>query len=58
MTLVRQGSVFKALETDAEFVERVRKTFTWFIGHYAGAWLDDEVWDAFKMQRKIVERGP
>lgn len=52
-----RGSVYKSLETDREFVARVREKYPWYSGtYYAGAMLDDEVWDAFKMQRRIVER--
>lgn len=53
----RVGSVFKSLETDKEFTDRVRLKYPWFTSYYAGAGTDDEVWECFKMQRRLVERS-
>lgn len=57
MSLCRPGSVFKSLETDKEFTARVNEKHPWFKSYYAGPGLDDEVWECFQMQRRIVERG-
>lgn len=53
-----RGSVYKSLETDDEFAERVRAKYPWYNGlaYRKGAELDDEVQEAFGMQRRIVER--
>ncbi len=50
--------VYKSLETDKEFELRVRQTYRWYRGasYRSGTELDDEVWDSFKMQRRIIER--
>ena len=53
----RPGSVYKALETDKEFAGRVRAKYPWFESFYTGGGLDDQVWECFRMQRKIIERG-
>ena len=52
-----RGSVFKSLETDKEFITRVRITFPWFSTYYAGQGMDDQVWESFKMQRRLIERS-
>lgn len=53
--------IFKRLETDAEFRERIRQTanptpdhFDRMRGYIATA-LDDFAWTRFKMQRRIVD---
>lgn len=52
-------SVCKSLETDEEFAERVRQKHTWWQGalYRKGDALDDEAWNAFRMQRRVVERS-
>lgn len=45
---------YKRLETDTEFVERVRKTFKWWCPWQTGESLDNVTWESLKMQRKIV----
>lgn len=54
----QRGSVYKSLETDHEFADRVRLKHYWYSGdrYYTGRELDEEVWDAFRMQRRIIER--
>lgn len=55
--LPRPGSVYKSLETDREFIARVRLKHPWYAPNTLSSyWLDVEVWDAFKVQRRIVER--
>jgi hypothetical protein len=47
---------YKHLETDDEFVARVQSKHPWWANYFAtGETLDNTVWNAFKMQRKIVE---
>lgn len=46
--------VYKSLETDAEFRERLRE-------YYLPAWiheeaLDEYVWNAYQKQRRMIER--
>jgi len=48
--------VYKSLETDTEFSERVRARIG-FAPFQRGAGLDDYVWHATAMQRRIVERS-
>lgn len=57
--MFKPGSVFKSLETDLEFANRVRAKIPWYLGdgYYKGADLDLEIWDAFRMQRRIIERA-
>lgn len=52
-------SVYKSLETDDEFAERVRQKHPWYGGtaFHHGEALDDSVWCNFRMQRRIVERS-
>lgn len=51
---------YKRLETDAEFVKRVRDKYPWYgaYGYPFGAGLDDTIWATFNMQRRIVEVFP
>lgn len=56
MTLSRPAGRYRGVETDKEFIARVQLKHAWYRSTYAGAELDDEVWYAFKMQRRIVER--
>lgn len=54
MSSDKPGTVFKRLETDAEFIARLPwRPYT----HQTleGDWLDECAWQVFKMQRKIVE---
>lgn len=52
-----RGSVYKSLETDDEFRERIRKSYyVYGLGNMSDAWLDDVVWGALGLQRRIVER--
>ncbi len=53
----RPGSVYRGLETDKEFKTRVLAKHPHFTTYYAGPGLDDQVWECFQMQRKIIERG-
>lgn len=53
----RPGSVYRSLETDGEFIKRVIEKHAYFGTYLASKGLDDQVWECFKMQRKIVERG-
>lgn len=48
--------VYKSLETDEEFIARVKASHPWFWAATKGVVLDDEIWWSFRMQRKIVER--
>ena len=59
MLSCRVGSVFKSLETDLEFANRVREKMPWYRGdmHCKGSDLDEEIWECFEMQRRLVERG-
>lgn len=53
----KRGSVYKSLETDDEFKERIKKTrYLYGIDDMTGTWLDDVMWTCFQMQRRIVER--
>lgn len=52
----KPGSVFKSLETDREFVERLKQKFPWYSTFYSGPGIDDEAWACFQMQRRIIER--
>lgn len=56
--------VYKSLETDAEFRERVyahlgknAKYWRYDLDGASGEHLEAIVWDVWKMQRKIVERS-
>lgn len=58
----KHRAVFKRMETDREFVDRLRVVFDqrgmsdWGALKYkAAADLDEYAWDAVKMQRRIVE---
>lgn len=49
----QRGSMFKRLETDAEFRARLA-------GHYLPSWhsgaaIDDYAWTYYRMQRRIIE---
>lgn len=59
MSSKKPGSVFKRLETDAEFIARVKAKFSWWMQfsmmYPTGAELDERAWDTFKMQRRIIE---
>lgn len=49
--------VYKSLETDAEFLARIRRKHAWWSPWNATSdVLDREAWDELKMQRRIVER--
>lgn len=50
--------VYKSLETDKEFCDRIRLRYPWYRGdnYNRGITLDEEIWDAFKIQRRIIER--
>lgn len=54
--LSKPGGVFKSLETDREFIRRLRLSHPLYSTYYGGPGLDDEAWMIFKMQRRIVER--
>lgn len=50
---------YKHLETDAEFIARVRARFVWWWPWgLSGEGLDASVWEAFQMQRRLVEVFP
>ncbi len=53
------GSVFKRLETDTEFIARVRAKYAWWkqfsMTLPTGADLDEQTWCTFKMQRRVIE---
>ncbi len=49
-----RGRVFKRLETDAEFLARIRDKYKWW-GGWGYADLDTAAWEALKMQRRIIE---
>ena len=50
--------VFKSLETDREFADRVHARYGYRLYYLSSRELDDTAWASFGMQRKIVERGP
>lgn len=52
----RKKPLYLSLETNLEFIARVKCKHPWWAPNGWRA-LDDEVWDTFRMQRKIVERG-
>lgn len=49
---------YKHLETDAEFIARVRKDHPGWYPYKRGEALDDEVWNVWMMERKILEVFP
>lgn len=55
--MFKPGSVFKSLETDKEFVARLKQRFPWYSSYYSGQGIDDEAWACFQVQRKIIERA-
>jgi hypothetical protein len=48
------GSIFKRLETDTEFRDRVR-TARGYAPELNGEYLDNYAWFYWKMQRRIIE---
>lgn len=54
MTVDKLG--YKRLETDEEFLDRVRAKYPWF--EWYAIDLDTRIWNAFQMQRRIVEVFP
>lgn len=58
MPLPQRKPLYLSLETDEEFRARVRAKYPRrYIATYDGEWLDGWVWDEYKMQRKLIERG-
>jgi hypothetical protein len=53
---VKEKRVYTSLETDEELIERIRVKRPWYCTVYHGAGLDNEVWDVFKIQRRLVTR--
>jgi hypothetical protein len=51
----KPGSVFKRLETDAEFIKRLPYCPSYYAQKLEGEFLDRVAWDVFKVQRKIIE---
>jgi hypothetical protein len=49
------GSLFKRLETDAEFRTRLRKDLQYVPEFTSGVELDEYIWSWHKRQRRIIE---
>jgi hypothetical protein len=52
---------YKRLETDEEFLKRVQERHPWYFpspGYSKGEMLSVDVWETFRVQRKIVEVFP
>lgn len=56
--MLHRKPLFLSVETGEEFVARVKQKHKWWFAYGArNEALDNAVWDAFKMQRKLIERS-